>query len=214
MTKQFHPIAQCNDGVVNTSSGKIIDLKNPTTDMIDIKDIANGLSKICRFGGQVTHYYSVAQHSVLVCYLMKEGEGKYELEALLHDASETYLGDVVKPLKVMIGNVYKSLEDGFSNIISEKYKLIQSPETESLIKKYDLIALELEHEAFQKGNSVPLLMTMDRLGLYSMHLHWDCNEARIMFLACFADCCEAREGKETNGLLTHIKLSDLVEELG
>ena len=212
--KEFHPVHQCNDGVINTSSGKIINLNTPTTDMIDIKDIANGLSKICRFGGQSSHFYSVAQHSVLVCYLMKEGEGNYELEALMHDASEAYLGDVVKPLKIMLGNVYKSLENGFCNVIAEKYNLIQSPETNTLIHKYDREALELEHEAFQKGNFVPMLVTMDRLGLYSGHVHWDCNEARLLFLACFYECCEAQEGKETSGLVSYIRSTELTEKVG
>ena len=212
--REFHPVHLCNDGVINTSSGKIIDLKNPTTDMIDIKDIANGLSKICRFGGQVTHYYSVAQHSVLVCYMMKEGEGDYALEALLHDASETYLGDVIKPLKVILGNNYKWLENRFENVIAKKYDLLQSPDVEKLVHKYDMIALELEHEAFQKGNFLPLMATMDRLGLYSGHIHWDCNEARILFLACFAECCDMRKGKETNGLVSYITLEDMAAKVG
>ena len=212
--KNFHPVHQYNDGVINTSSGKIIDLKNPTPDMIDIKGIATSLSNICRFGGHVNRFYSVAQHSVLVCYLMKETDGNYALEALMHDASEAYLGDVVKPLKVMLGNVYKSLENGFCNVISEKYNLQQSPEVETLIKKYDREALELEHEAFQKGNSIPLLMTMDRLGLYNMHLHWDSNEARILFLACFSECCENRNGKEGNGMVSYITINDLLEKVG
>lgn len=203
----------CNDGVFNTANGKVIDLNNPTFDMMDIKDIANSLSKMCRFGGHVSHFYSVAQHSVLVCFLMREGEGNYALEALLHDASEAYLGDVIKPLKVILGSSYKVLETRFENVIAEKYDLMMSPEVEKLIKKYDMQALELEHEAFRKGNHVPLLTTLDRLGIYHGHTSWDANEARIFFLACFAECCENRRGKETNGLISYIRTNDLVEKV-
>ena len=196
MTREFHPVHQCNDGVINTASGIVVDLKNPTTDMIDIKDIANSLSKICRFGGQVNRFYSVAQHSVLVCHLMKEGEGTYELEALLHDASEAYLGDVVKPLKVILGSPYKWLENKFENVIARKYGLGQSDDIKKLIHKYDMQALELEHEAFQKGNHVPLILALDRLGIYTGHVNWDCHEAKRYFLVCFAECLGIREQKK------------------
>ena len=200
MTKQFHPIAQCNDGVVNTSSGKIIDLKNPTTDMIDIKDIATSLSHICRFGGHVNRFYSVAQHSVLVYRLVREyGEG-YELEALLHDATETYVGDVVKPLKVILGDNYKQLEQNFECIIARKFDLRQAIEVERLVKRFDMEALELEHEAFQKGNYLPLMQTMERLELNCGHINWDVREAKRFFMIAFAECLGNREHKRAAGL--------------
>ena len=195
MTNTFHPVEQFNDGVINTSSGIVVDLKNPTTDMIDIKDIATSLSKICRFGGHTNRFYSVAQHSVLVSHLMKEGEGTYELEALMHDASEAYLGDVVKPLKVILGNNYKWLEGKFENVIAKKFDMRQSLDVEKLVHKYDMQALHLEHEAFQKGNHVPLILALDRLGIYTGHINWDCHEAKRYFLVCFAECLGIREHK-------------------
>ncbi len=214
MNNNFHPVHDCNAGVMNTASGRVVDFNNPTADMITIKDIGNSLSKICRFGGHVNQFYSVAQHSILVSFLMREGEGKFGLEALLHDASEAYLGDVVKPLKVILGDNYKLLEHRFENVIAEKYSLFMSPVAEKLIKKYDLQALELEHEAFQKNNQVPLLMTLDRLGLYTGHLSWEANEARIKFLACFAECMDIREGRVTDGYVSYIRTSDLFKKVG
>lgn len=195
MTNTFHPVHQCNDGVINTSSGRIIDLNNPTVDMIDIHDIATSLSNICRFGGHVNRFYSVAQHSVLVCHLMREAQG-YDIEALLHDASEAYLGDVVKPLKVILGDNYKWLEGRFENVIAQKFGLRQNLEVERMVKKFDMEALELEHEAFQKGNFLPLMQTMERLELNCGHVSWDVRESKRFFLIAFAECIGMREHRK------------------
>jgi 5'-deoxynucleotidase YfbR-like HD superfamily hydrolase len=80
-----------------TYRGRIIDLENPQPDEdISIVDIARGLSHCCRFAGQLRDFYSVAQHSVLVSTLV---ESNLRLSALLHDASEAYIGDLSRNLK-------------------------------------------------------------------------------------------------------------------
>lgn len=89
-----------------THTGRHFDLVDPQPDMINVLDIAHGLSNCCRFAGHSSHFYSVAQHSVLASRIVPAG---YELEALLHDASEAYLGDVTRPLKLLLPD-YRAIE--------------------------------------------------------------------------------------------------------
>ena len=86
---------------IPTFSGRVFDLENPSADVVHIDDIAHALAYQCRFNGHCREFYSVAQHSVLVADIVAERGGKPggELAALLHDAAEAYLGDIVAPLK-------------------------------------------------------------------------------------------------------------------
>jgi hypothetical protein len=145
--KQWHPVHSCNDGIFNSASGEQVSILHPAAATIKLRDIASGLAKTCRFGGQTTHFYSVAQHSVLVAHLAPP---YLRAHALLHDASEAYLGDVIKPLKVIIGRAYSELEETFMCVIRTKYALLRN-EMEQL-KPFDKLACQLEHEAFQKGD--------------------------------------------------------------
>lgn len=79
-----------------TRSGRKFDLARPTADMVDPADIAHSLSMQCRFNGHTSRYYSVAQHSYLVADLVPAED---QLAGLLHDATEAYVGDLVRPLK-------------------------------------------------------------------------------------------------------------------
>ena len=69
---------------------------DPRPEELDIRDIAHALSLICRYGGHVDRFYSVAEHCVLMSQCVPE---EHALWALLHDASEAYVGDMVRPLK-------------------------------------------------------------------------------------------------------------------
>jgi hypothetical protein len=187
--KEFHPVLNSEDGVFNTHTGILINLVNPTEEMIDLKDIASALSKICRFGGHSSLFYSVAQHCVLVAALNGSIAGK---EALLHDASEAYLGDVIKPLKVLLGAAYRDLEANFESVISAKFGLHITKGVKSRIKRFDNEALELEHQAFIIGNPAPLLSTMNRLDLVKDNQYaWSPDLAKTLFLTAFGQYNEA-----------------------
>lgn len=84
---------------------------------IDIRDIAQGLSMLCRYAGHVEQHYSVAQHSVMVCDMLP-----YDLKftGLLHDASEAYIVDLPAPVKDRLPE-YRKLEDKVMKAISSKF---------------------------------------------------------------------------------------------
>ncbi len=126
--------------IVITSSGKYVDLASPDPDTIDIRDIAHGLSMVCRFGGHTKFHYSVAQHSVLVSTLVPEG---YAMQALLHDAAEYVLGDLPTPLKAMIPQ-YRAIERNMTRVIEQAFDIEVGPTCKAAIKRADLEALKVE----------------------------------------------------------------------
>lgn len=104
-----------------TVSGRRIDLERPRSEDITIEDIACGLSRICRFNGQLPEFYSVAEHSIFVAELV---DPQLRLAALLHDASEAYLGDVSRNLKhspALAG--YRALESLLQGVIEDRFGL-------------------------------------------------------------------------------------------
>jgi 5'-deoxynucleotidase YfbR-like HD superfamily hydrolase len=103
--------------ILETQSGRFIDVLKPNPNDIRILDIAHALSHQCRFGGHTKHHYSVAQHSVNVSYLVPE---EHALQALLHDATEAYLVDIPTPVKNhLVG--YRDIEDNLWKAIAKKY---------------------------------------------------------------------------------------------
>lgn len=85
---------------------------SPTAPEFDIRDIAHGLSQVCRFNGQCDGFYSVAEHSVLVARIMgaisvSDAYRGLLLEGLLHDANEAYLPDVPSPYKQLLPDLRK-----------------------------------------------------------------------------------------------------------
>ncbi len=99
------------------ASAKVIDLTNPEPGLIRIEDIALALSRICRFAAHTLRFYSVAEHCVLVSRLVPQ---EAALPALLHDASEAYLGDVSFPLKAVLPD-YKAIERRMEAAIDQAF---------------------------------------------------------------------------------------------
>jgi 5'-deoxynucleotidase YfbR-like HD superfamily hydrolase len=97
-------------------SGRRLDLLEPSPLDIEIEDIAHGLARVARWNGQTrgSHAFSVAQHSVLVERLVADLNPRLSREArlmaLLHDAPEYVVGDLISPFKAAIGINYKELE--------------------------------------------------------------------------------------------------------
>ncbi len=126
-------------------SGRRLDLLDPSPLDIEIEDIAHGLARVARWNGQTIgeHAFSVAQHSVVVediaAHLEPGLEPKWRMAALLHDASEYVIGDMISPFKAALGYDYKSFEERLETAIHLRFGL--PPKTpaaiKALIKKAD-----------------------------------------------------------------------------
>lgn len=121
-----------------TSSGRRAHVLAPEDTEIEIEDIAHALSMLCRFGGHCRQFYSVAQHSVLVSECVP---ARMALQALLHDAPEAYLGDVIRPLKRELAR-YTEIEETWWSAIAHRFDVPEEQPPE--IKRADLIALVTE----------------------------------------------------------------------
>ncbi len=110
-------------------SGRRLDLLNPSPVDIELSDIAHGLARVARWNGQTVGDYpfSVAQHSVLVMALFAahspEAPARDRLYALLHDAPEYVMGDIISPLKAAMGGDYKDLEKKLLSAIHIRFAL-------------------------------------------------------------------------------------------
>lgn len=121
-----------------TQSGQQFDLLRPTASMIKPVDIAHALSRLCRFNGHTRAHYSVAQHSLIVASLVPV---EHQLVALLHDATEAYIGDMTRPLKAVMPE-YKFVEHQIWLAVCERFDIqIDLP---SCVKHADMVALATE----------------------------------------------------------------------
>jgi 5'-deoxynucleotidase YfbR-like HD superfamily hydrolase len=124
---------------VSTFLGHRFFLTRPHIDDVAIEDIAHGLAYQCRFNGQTREFYSVAQHSLMVMQLVP---APLRLAALLHDAAEAYLGDMVKPLKNLFPE-FSVIEGRVMQIIGERFA-VDLEHLDPAIKAADLVALATE----------------------------------------------------------------------
>ncbi|WP_455466567.1 YfbR-like 5'-deoxynucleotidase [Bartonella sp. B39] len=129
-------------------SGRRLDLLNPSPFDVEIEDIAHGLARVARWNGQTRgeHAYSVAQHSLLVEQIFQklfpQSRSNECLCALLHDAPEYVIGDMISPLKAVIGKQYELIEKRIQDAIHMRFSLPIDPSQKLLkkIKQADRIA--------------------------------------------------------------------------
>ncbi|WP_316166867.1 MULTISPECIES: HD family hydrolase [unclassified Bradyrhizobium] len=133
-------------------SGRRLDLIDPSPLDIEIADIAHGLARVARWNGQTrgAHIFSVAQHTLLVEAVMRTRnpniDDRLRLAALLHDAPEYVIGDMISPFKAVLGADYKTVEKRLLGAIHIRFGLPAelAPDIEKQIKAADRGAAYLE----------------------------------------------------------------------
>ena len=170
----------CVGNTIKLRSGLYLDLAIPQPDQFTFLDIAGALSKICRFGAQIPRFYSVAEHSML-CAIQAYRDGhdnEVQAAVLLHDAAEAFIGDVVKPLKLMLPD-YSRVESQMEKCIFDKYG-IEHEKHKDIIREIDQSMLINERNQLFGADDTP----------------WtDEHKARNLGVVCF---CFSPEEAETH----------------
>lgn len=133
-------------------SGRRLDILNPSPFDVEIEDIAHGLARVARWNGQTQggQIFSVAQHSVLVAEILKTIEpaapARWLLFALLHDAPEYVIGDMISPFKAALGEAYRECEARLERAILLRFSLSPepAPALRQLTKQADRISAYFE----------------------------------------------------------------------
>lgn len=126
-------------------SGRRLDLLDPSPFDVEVDDIAQGLARVARWNGQTEgdHAFSVAEHSVIVEALCGQLQplwpAKWRLAALLHDAAEYVIGDMISPFKAALGYDYKAFEARLEGAIHMRYGLpaVLPAKVKTVIKQAD-----------------------------------------------------------------------------
>ena len=167
---------------IQTFSGIAFDLLAPRSDMVCIEDIAHALSLLCRFTGHTRKHYSVAQHSHLVAVIASRA-GDYPgimRQALMHDATEAYIGDLPTPLKRLLPE-YREIERKVWLAIAERFALPVI--MHEVVKAADMRALVTERRDFLGKSPQPWAANIEAIAPCDFEIRpWKARMARREFL--------------------------------
>lgn len=158
-----------------TVTGQRFDLYQPDPDHIDPRDISHALAHLCRFNGHTREFYSVAQHSVLVAELVSD---EHKLAALLHDATEAYIGDMVRPLKQWM-HAYQDVEDWLWLCVCTRFDL--DTELPAEVHRADLIALATERRDLMPTDPAIWDCLVGIEPMVEIIRPWSATEARLTY---------------------------------
>jgi len=189
-------------------SGRRLDLLDPSPLDVEISDIAHGLARVARWNGQThgDYPFSVAQHSVLVmeifASLNPNAREQAHLIALLHDAPEYVMGDIISPFKAAMGGDYKQVEQRILQAIHIRFSLPASVPVNLArqIKKADREAAYFESvhlagfevDEARRFFGAPSIATFDLNGFERLIRPWPTQEGHDRFIGAF-DSLMARE---------------------
>lgn len=145
----------CYGHTIRLCSGEYLDLTAPDPSLITLRDVTRALGNICRFGGQCDKFYSVAEHSV-ACYCRAEEENlspAVRRACLFHDAAEAFIGDVVKPLKILLEPIYGPIEEKMEAAIAAAFN-VDFESTRDHWKRIDRMLLIAERRALFSPDKV------------------------------------------------------------
>jgi 5'-deoxynucleotidase YfbR-like HD superfamily hydrolase len=174
-----------------THTGRLMFPCDPRPEEVFIRDIAAGLSSSFRFLGATKQRMTVAEHCYIASYI---GPKETALERLLHDAPEAYIGDLIRPIKVIpiFGDLYLRIEDGLMKAIATRYGL-QYPfpadvraADETLLKAEITQNIESKAHALWNDESV---VTSDQVKLF----YWRPELAEAHFLDRFRELAKERD---------------------
>lgn len=182
---------------VETSSGQLVNLTNPTPESIDLRDIAWALSGLARFNAHTEYdrIWTVLDHSLLAMNIakLKQYSAMTCLYALMHDFAEGYTGDIVSPLKnhPLIKCAIEPIEHGLMGCI---YQVLKLPEPNSAdlmnVKEIDVLCLSVESKSLMHSKG------------QSWGLPEACHEVQLCFESIFNDASDRKS--KSNELLENL----------
>jgi hypothetical protein len=162
---------------MQTATGRQFWPMDPRPHEVFIEDIAHALSMICRFGGHCRRFYSVAEHSVLIA---QAAEPEHKLWALLHDAPEAYIADIIRPLKPSLHG-YREAEIRVMRAICVRFNLhLDQP---AAVKALDRAILMDERDQVMAMPPAPWDGDVEPLG--AQLEFWTPSRAKREFLSAF-----------------------------
>lgn len=164
-------------------SGYTFDFLHPEQSKFSIGDIAHALSHICRFTGHTKHFYSVAQHSVAVSHMVQP---ELAMQALLHDAAEAFIGDVAKPLKMLLPD-YAVIEKRVEAEVFSRFGLEVNLALEVKAADYLQLVIEMRDLMPARSDYMDKDQPNVRLDIYPKILPLRPKQARHLFLNRFIE---------------------------
>jgi hypothetical protein len=196
-----------SDAWTHTSRGKALDLASPKPGDIDIEEIAMALSNQCRYNGCVKKFYSVAEHSVLVCRWLRTrvNDSRCHLGGLLHDGAEAYTGDISWPMQVLLWGGsepiaetkrrYELVKHRLEVLMCKQIGLHISYLHTALVREADLRILLDERRALltePPPRPWPIELLIEPLTPLGVDIHgWSPDESRRNFLSEIQTCLSA-----------------------
>ena len=173
-----------------TYSGKRFCLQAPDATQIDIKDIAHGLAYQCCHNGQTSHFYSLAQHSMLVA---SQVTAQHRLAALLHEAAAAYFGEMARPLRQLMPD-FPALEKKVMAAVGEKFSIADFHV--GAIRRAHLIALATEERDVHPGTGGTSLLPSAPAPIPRRIDFMSPEEARYQFIERFLEATRKPAAKQ------------------